>query len=179
MEKVLASPAWNIQNRSDKAWDSVELSHCIWHYKPMKKIGLSIRKQAKELLEEGHTSEEIGQLLDVRPGTVREWKRRYQWDSPNDTGWQMTEITPDEAIPEEYQRLMGQDVLETLQRIRNLPMPRQMDGILKRERALELLSKRAERTITDSVNSSKQGHQILQINSVTQVLDSSTRQADK
>ncbi len=77
----------------------------------------------------------------------------------------------DDAIPEEYQRLMGQDVLETLQRITNLPMPRQMDGILKRERALELLSRRAERTIADSMNSSKQGHQILQINSVTQILD--------
>jgi len=52
----------------------------------VKKIGLSIRKQAKKLLEEGHTSEEIGQLLDIRPGTIREWKRRYEWDSPNDTG---------------------------------------------------------------------------------------------
>ena len=66
---------------------------------------------------------------------------------------------------------MGQDVLETLKRIRNLPMPRQMDGILKRERALELLSRRVERTIADSMNSSKQGHQILQINSVTQILE--------
>ena len=137
----------------------------------MKKIGLSIRKQAKKLLEEGHTSEEIGQLLDIRPGTIREWKRRYEWDSPKDTGWQMTEVIPDDAIPEEYQRLMGQDVPETLKRIRNLPMPRQMDGILKRERALELLSKRGERTLTDSLNSAKQGQPILQINSVTQILE--------
>ena len=37
-----------------------------------------------------------------------EWKRRYEWDSPKDTGWQVTEITPDDAIPEEYHLQMEQ-----------------------------------------------------------------------
>ena len=42
---------------------------------------------------------------------------------------------------------MSLDVMDTLDWIRRMPMPRRIDAILKRERALELLSKRAERVI--------------------------------
>ena len=42
---------------------------------------------------------------------------------------------------------MSLDVMDTLDWIRRMPMSRRMDANLKRERALELLSKRAERVI--------------------------------
>lgn len=45
-------------------------------------LPLDIRRQAKSLVEAGKTSSEVGVLLDIKPGTVREWKRRYMWDSP-------------------------------------------------------------------------------------------------
>ena len=48
----------------------------------MSPVLLDIRRQAKELIEAGKTSAEVGVLLDIKPGTVREWKRRYIWDGP-------------------------------------------------------------------------------------------------
>ena len=42
----------------------------------------------------------------------------------------------------EYESVMSLDVMDTLDWIRRMPMPRRIDAILKRERALELLSKR-------------------------------------
>ena len=48
----------------------------------MSSLPLDIRRQAKELVEAGKTSAEVGVLLDIKPGTVREWKRRYMWDCP-------------------------------------------------------------------------------------------------
>ncbi|MDC0264534.1 hypothetical protein OAL86_05445 [Verrucomicrobia bacterium] len=48
----------------------------------MSSLPLEIRRQAKELVEAGKTSAEVGVLLDIKPGTVREWKRRYMWDGP-------------------------------------------------------------------------------------------------
>ena len=48
----------------------------------MSTLPLDIRRQAKELIETGKTSAEVGALLDIKPGTVREWKRRYMWDGP-------------------------------------------------------------------------------------------------
>ncbi len=48
----------------------------------MSTLPLDIRRQAKELMETGKTSSEVGALLDIKPGTVREWKRRYMWDGP-------------------------------------------------------------------------------------------------
>jgi uncharacterized protein YjcR len=48
----------------------------------MSSFPLDIRRQAKSLVEAGKTSAEVGVLLDIKPGTVREWKRRYMWDGP-------------------------------------------------------------------------------------------------
>jgi hypothetical protein len=42
----------------------------------------SSSREAKELVETGKTSAEVGLLLDIKPGTIREWKRRYMWDGP-------------------------------------------------------------------------------------------------
>ena len=47
-------------------------------------------------------------------------------------------------LPAEFQRVMSMDVMDTLDWIRRMPMLRRMDAILKRERALELSSGRAE-----------------------------------
>ena len=49
-------------------------------------------------------------------------------------------------------------------------MPRRIDAILKRERALELLSKRAERVIGGLARSHGQQSKVIQVNSVTQIL---------
>jgi uncharacterized protein YjcR len=43
----------------------------------MPSLPLDIRRQAKELVEAGKTSADLGALLDIKPGTIREWKRRY------------------------------------------------------------------------------------------------------
>ncbi|MBT3595122.1 MAG: hypothetical protein HN758_04960 [Verrucomicrobia bacterium] len=48
----------------------------------MSPVPQDIRRQAKSLVEAGKTSAEVGVLLDIKPGTVREWKRRYIWDGP-------------------------------------------------------------------------------------------------
>ncbi|MDA7627584.1 hypothetical protein N8843_03005 [Verrucomicrobia bacterium] len=48
----------------------------------MSPVPLDIRRQAKSLVEAGKTSAEVGVLLDIKPSTVREWKRRYIWDGP-------------------------------------------------------------------------------------------------
>ena len=48
----------------------------------MSPLPLDIRRQAKELIETGKTSAEVGALLDIKPGTIGEWKRRYMWDGP-------------------------------------------------------------------------------------------------
>ena len=37
---------------------------------------------AWKLEREGGRQGEVGVLLDIKPGTVREWKRRYMWDGP-------------------------------------------------------------------------------------------------
>ena len=48
----------------------------------MSPVPLAICGQARELVEAGKASAEVGVLLDIKPGTVREWKRRYMWDGP-------------------------------------------------------------------------------------------------
>ena len=52
------------------------------YHTAMSTLPLDIRRQAKELIETGKTSAEVGTLLDIKPGTIREWKRRYMWDGP-------------------------------------------------------------------------------------------------
>lgn len=39
----------------------------------MSSLPLDIRRQAKELIETGNTSSEVGALLDIKTGTVPEW----------------------------------------------------------------------------------------------------------
>ena len=48
----------------------------------MSTLPLDMRRQAKELIETGKTSAEVGALLDIKPRTIREWKRRYMCDGP-------------------------------------------------------------------------------------------------
>jgi uncharacterized protein YjcR len=43
---------------------------------------MDIRRQAREFVEARKPSGEVDALLDIKPGTVREWKHRYMWDSP-------------------------------------------------------------------------------------------------
>ena len=62
--------------------------------------------------------------------------------------------------------------MDTLDWIRRMPMPRRIDAILKRERALELLSKRAERVIGCLARSHGQQSKVIQVNSVTAILSS-------
>ena len=72
----------------------------------------------------------------------------------------------------ECERVMSLDVMNTLDSIRRMPMPRPIDAILKRERALELLSKRAERDIGGLARSHRQQSKVIYVNSVTAILSS-------
>ena len=67
---------------------------------------------------------------------------------------------------------MSLDVMDTLDWIRRMPMPRRIDAILKRKRALELLSKCAERAIGGLARSYGQQSKVIQVNSVPQILSS-------
>ncbi|MDC0267708.1 hypothetical protein OAK97_00195 [bacterium] len=109
-------------------------------------------------------------LLDIKPGTVREWKRRYMWDGPEGQDRPCNDDMDSDQLPAEYERVMSLDVMDTLDWIRRMPMPRRMDAILKRERALELLSKRAERVIGSLAHQRGQQNKVIQVNSITQFL---------
>lgn len=61
------------------------------YYAHMSTLSLDIRKQAKEPIETGKTSAEFGALLDIKPGTILEWKRRYMWDGPEGLNRSATE----------------------------------------------------------------------------------------
>ena len=111
-------------------------------------------------------------LLDIKPGTVREWKRRYMWDGPEGQDRPCNDDMDTDQVPAEYERVMSLDVMDTLDWIRRMPMPRRIDAILKRERALELLSKRAERVIGGLARSQGQQSKVIQVNSVTAILSS-------
>ena len=67
---------------------------------------------------------------------------------------------------------MSLDVMDTLEWIRRMPMPRRIDAILKRERALELLSKRAEGVIGGLGRRHGQQNKVIQVNAITEVLNS-------
>jgi len=138
----------------------------------MSKLLLDLRRQAKGLIEAGKTSAEVGALLDIKPGTIREWKRRYMWDGPEGLDRPCNEDLDTDQVPAEYERVMSLDVMDTLDWIRRMPMPRRIDAILKRERALELLSKRAERVIGGFARSHGQQSKVIQVNSVTAILSS-------
>lgn len=48
----------------------------------MSTLPLDIPRQAKSLIETGKTSAELDAFLDIKPGTLHEWKGRYMWDGP-------------------------------------------------------------------------------------------------
>ncbi len=121
-------------------------------------------------VEAGKSSGKVGALLDIKPGTVREWKRRYMWDGPEGLDRPCNDDLDSDQLPAEYERVMSLDVMDTLDWIRRMPMPRRMDAILKRERALELLSKRAERVIGSLAHQHGQQNKVIQVNSITQFL---------
>ena len=133
---------------------------------------LCIRRHAKELIEAGKTAVEVGALQDIKPGTFREWTRRYMWDGSEAQGRSCNDDMDTDQVPAEYERVMSLDVMDTLDWIRRMPMPRRIDAILKRERALELLSKRAERVIGGLARSHGQQSKVIQVNSVTAILSS-------
>ena len=138
----------------------------------MSTLPLDIRRQAKELIETGKTSAEVGALLDIKPGTVREWKRRYMWDGHEDMDRPCNEDLDTDQVPAEYERVMSLDVMDTLDWIGRMPMPRRIDAIPKRERALELQSKRAERVIDGLGRQLGQQNKVIQVNGITQDLNS-------
>ena len=80
----------------------------------MSKILLDLRRQAKGLIEAGKTSAQFGALLDVKPRTVREWKRRYMWDGPEGLDRPCHDDLDDGQLPVEYERVMSLDVMDTL-----------------------------------------------------------------
>jgi uncharacterized protein YjcR len=80
----------------------------------MSTIPLDIRRQAKELIETGKTSAEIGALLDIKPGTIREWKRRYMWDGPEDLDRPCNDDLDNDQVPAEYERVISLNVIDTL-----------------------------------------------------------------
>ena len=164
-EKSRASAGWL------RHWDLVTLQRFRQHT-TMSSIPLDIRRQAKELVEAGRSSQEIGALLDIKPGTVREWKRRYMWDGPEGQDRKCGDHLDDDQLTAEYERIMSTDVMETLHWIRRMPMSRRIDAILKRERALEMLSKRAERVIGGLARAHGQQNKLIQVNAITQFLHS-------
>ena len=107
----------------------------------MSTLPLDIRRQAKDLIETGKTAAEVGALLDIKPRTIREWKRRYMWDGPEGLDRPCNDDLDNDQVPAEYERVMSLDVMDTLDWIRRMPMPRHIDAILKRERAIQLSSR--------------------------------------
>ena len=138
----------------------------------MSTLPLDIRRQAKDLIETGKTSAEVGALLDIKPRTIRECKRRYMCDGPEGLDRPCNDDLDNDQVPAEYERVMSLDVMDTLDWIRRMPMPRRIDAILKRERTLELLSKRADRVIGGLGRQLRQQNKVIQVNAITQVLNS-------
>ena len=88
-------------------------------------------------------------MLDLKRGTIREWKRRYMWDGPEGLDRPCNDDLDNDQVPAEYERVMS------------------LDAILKRERALELLSKRAERVIGGLSRLLGQQNKVIQVNAIT------------
>ena len=108
----------------------------------MSTLPLDIPRQAKSLIETGKTSAELDAFLDIKPGTLHEWKGRYMRDGPEGLDRPCNDDLDNDPAPAEYERIMSLDVMDTWDWIRRIPRPYRRDAILKRERALELLSKR-------------------------------------
>lgn len=140
---------------------------------PIAALDIEIRKRAKDLLASGMNAEDVGRALGVRPGTIREWRRSYKWGSQEEekTLAEFDEID-DPALISEYRRIMSEDVMRTLNRFARMPIPRRIDDILKRERCLELLSKRGERVMTPLQQQIDAKASVLQIDSITTYLNS-------
>ena len=66
---------------------------------------------------------------------------------------------------------MSEVVMQTLQRFTRMKVPRKLDDLLKRERCLELLSKRAERVMGHLMR--KDDPRSLQIGQITAYLSRS------
>lgn len=88
------------------------------------------------------------------------------WDGP------YNDHRATDQVPAEYERVMRLDVMDTLDCICRMPMPRRMNAILRRERALEQLSKRTERVMGGLGRSYGLQSKVIKVNSVTQILSS-------
>ena len=120
-------------------------------------------------------AEDVGRALEVRPGTVREWKRRYEWGTrkEEETIAEFDEID-DPALIAEYRRIMSEDVMRTLDRFARMPVPRRIDEILKRERCLELLSRRGERVMAPIEQKLGADASLVRVESVTRYLNNAS-----
>ncbi|MDB4610094.1 hypothetical protein OAH46_03295 [Verrucomicrobia bacterium] len=133
-------------------------------------LDLELRQKAKAMIAHGSTSADVARVLGLHSGTVREWKRRYEWRSPSDAGDRVElDDIEDAALVEEYDRIMSEDVMQTLQRFTRMKVPRKLDDLLKRERCLELLSKRAERVMGKLVG--QDAPKAIQIGQITAYLN--------
>lgn len=56
------------------------------HSMAVEALDLELRQKAKAMIAHGSTSADVARVLGLHPGTVREWKRRYEWRSPSDAG---------------------------------------------------------------------------------------------
>lgn len=106
---------------------------------------VQVRRRAKNLLDQGHTPPEVAAMLSVKPAEVKSWIRQYEWGEPIADA--LTVPVPDDAIAEEFSKLMRRDCIDTLNVLRTLPKTKDTDELLKRERIKELLGKRAEREL--------------------------------
>ncbi|MDA7525466.1 hypothetical protein N8616_01290 [Verrucomicrobia bacterium] len=142
---------------------------------PIAALDIELRKRAKALLASGMNAEDVGRALEVRPGTVREWKRRYEWGThkEEETIAEFDEID-DPALIAEYRRIMSEDVMRTLDRFARMPVPRKIDEILKRERCLELLSRRGERVMAPIEQKLGANASLVRVESVTRYLNNAS-----
>jgi len=106
---------------------------------------IQARRRAKGLLDQGHSVDEVAELLAIKPREIKGWIRKYEWASP--TPAELSLPVADDDVSDEFHRLMSRDCIDTLHQIRRLPKTADIDDLLKLERIKELLSKRAEREL--------------------------------
>ena len=46
---------------------------------PVEALDYELRRRAKAMIAQGTTSADVARVLGLHPGTVRIWKRRYEW----------------------------------------------------------------------------------------------------
>ena len=96
---------FNGQASSDRFQATLQSSSRPYREVPVSPVPLDICGQAKELVEVGKTSVEVGALLDIKPSTFREWKRRYMGDGSEAQGRSCNDNLDSNQGPAEFERL--------------------------------------------------------------------------